>query len=293
MAESTKTLHLSYHRLLARVRSLAPLGPVLLLLLLFYVYPLLRTLFLSFNGWDFSLANYQLFFETTVYVRVLGFTLVMSSVVALACIVIGYPVAYVVATIRPRYRYLLIWLVMVPWLTNELVRNYVWLVILSPNGLVNQVLIRIGVIEQSLRLSGTMWAVLIGMIYVQLPLSILPLYAVMRGIDMDLLRVASSLGAKPSAVVRSILIPMTLPGIVAAGLLTFLTSLGFYITPAILGGQRDLFIANLIDIEVSRLVHWEFGSALALLLVVSALAILGLASRFTSLEGMTGRGGKL
>lgn len=211
----------------------------------------------------------------------------MSILVTFLCIAVGYPVAYLIATSRKEHRSILIFLVMIPWLTNELIRNYIWLIILNPNGIINQVLMQLNIISQPLRLAGTSAAILVAMVYVQMPLSILPVYSVMQGVDMDLLRVAQSLGATQYTVIRNVLIPLTMPGVIASGILLFLTSVGFYVTPALLGADRDIFMANLISIHISRLVQWEYGSAMSIIFVLSAFACVILVVRLARFLGIS------
>lgn len=268
--------------------SLASLLPLFLLLGALYVFPITRAIYLSLGGDDPTLAHYTNFFSTGVYVHVLWNTVLTALLVTLACLVIGYPIAYFLASTSRMSRNIVFAVVLAPWLVSELVRNFSWLIILQSGGVLSQVQRAAGFSGDPVIEAGTFAAMFIGMIYVQLPLAILPIYAVIQRLDLSLLTVATSLGGRPHQVIRTVLIPLSLPGIMAAAVLTFLTSLGFYITPMLLGGPSDLFMANLIDVQISRLVNWEFGSALASVLVLSGLGVMALASKLIGWKWLLG-----
>jgi putative spermidine/putrescine transport system permease protein len=221
------------------------------------------------------------------YIRVFWITLQIAVVVTLCTLLLGYPVAYALSSVSPSRANLLMILVLIPFWTSILVRSYAWMVLLGQEGIINEALIASGVLSQPMQMLNTRLAVYLGMIHILLPFMILPLYAVMRGIDRNLLRAAGNLGAPPSAVFRRIFLPLSLPGIAAGCLLVFILSLGFYITPALLGGQRDIMVSMLIQQQVSQL-NWGFGAALALVLLVLALAIYLLFTRLLGVERVFG-----
>ncbi|HEU0116453.1 MAG TPA: ABC transporter permease, partial [Thermomicrobiales bacterium] len=187
-----------------------------------------------------------------------------------ATLLLGYPVAYALASMSASRANLLMIFILVPFWTSILVRTYAWMVLLGRDGLINEVLMGLRLADQPAELLNTRLAVYIGMVHILLPFMILPLYAVMRGIDRNLMRAAENLGARPWQVFRRVFLPLSLPGVAAGCLLVFILSLGFYITPSLLGGQRDIMISMLIQQQVTQL-RWGFASALGLALLVISL----------------------
>jgi ABC-type spermidine/putrescine transport system permease subunit I len=274
--------------------------PGLLFLIAFYGYPVASMLMRSVSDPTWGWQNFQPLVEArstveilgaslpmNAYIRVFGITLQIAVVVTLSTLLLGYPVAYALSSISPGRANLLMILVLIPFWTSILVRSYAWMVLLGQEGIINEALIAAGVLSEPMKMLNTRLAVYLGMIHILLPFMILPLYAVMRGIDRNLLRAAGNLGAPPSAVFRRIFLPLSLPGIVAGCLLVFILSLGFYITPALLGGQRDVMVSMLIQQQVSQL-HWGFGAALALVLLVLALGIYLMFTRLLGVERVFG-----
>src|SRR4051795_8471644 len=181
-------------------------------------------------------------------------------------------------------------LVLIPFWTSILVRSYAWMVLLGQEGIINEALIASGLRTEPMQLLNTRMAVYTGMIHILLPFMILPLYAVMRGIDRNLLRAAGNLGAAPSAVFTRIFLPLSLPGVAAGCLLVFILALGFYITPALLGGLKDQMISQLIVQQIQQRLDWGFGTAMGVLLVAITLAFLFAASRAVRLQDVFGSG---
>jgi putative spermidine/putrescine transport system permease protein len=206
----------------------------------------------------------------------------------LVSLVLGYPVAFVLARVDPAKSNLLMILVLVPFWTSILVRTYAWMVLLGQQGIINQLLLSLGVIDEPVRLLNTTFAVYVAMVHVLLPFMILPLYGVMRGIDENLLRAAQGLGARPINVFRQVVLPLSLPGVSAGCLLVFILALGFFITPALVGGPQDLMIAVLIQQQVD-LFNWPLASALAVLLLAAALLIFAVFVRTLGVEQAFGR----
>ena len=262
--------------------------PLLLYLGIFYAYPVAAMMFRSVHEPNWTLANFTKIFQTGAYLGVLWLTIRISFVVTVLALLLGYPVAYVLARIGRAKSNLLMILVLVPLWTSILVRTYAWMVLLGRQGLVNQLLIALGVIEEPIRLLNTTFAVYVAMVHVLLPLMILPLYGVLRGIDENLLRAAQGLGATPSGVFRQVVLPLSLPGVSAGCLLVFILALGFFITPALVGGPQDLMISVLIQQQVD-LINWPFASALAVVLLVAALAIFAIFVRLVGVEQAFGR----
>src|SRR6516165_9326999 len=262
--------------------------PLLIYLGVFYAYPVAAMMFRSIHEPRWTADNFAQIFQTGVYLQVLWLTVRISLIVTVVSLVLGYPVAYVLARVDRAKSNLLMILVLVPFWTSILVRTYAWMVLLGQQGIINQLLLSLGVIDQPLRLLNTTFAVYIAMVHVLLPFMILPLYGVMCGLDEDLLRAAQGLGAAPFAVFRQVWLPLSLPGVFAGCLLVFILALGFFITPALVGGPRDLMIAVLIQQQVD-LFNWPFASALAVLLLAAALATFAVFARRFGIEETLGR----
>lgn len=271
-----------------RPSHLGLLLPALLILIVFFVYPVLGVVYRSVYRNGFTLQFYQKMFQSSVYVTVIWLTFRTASLVTLICLVLGYPLAYFLTGVGPATARILMALVIFPFFTSVIVRTYSWMVLLGRSGFVNASLLALGVTSEPLRFLHNQTGVLIGMTYVLLPFMVLTLYSVMRGIDPDLVRAAHSVGATRFMAFRRIFLPLSLPGIVGGGLLVFILSLGFFITPALMGGPSDVMIAMLIQREVELTVNWSFASALAVALLALTLAGFLLGSRVVGVNRLFG-----
>ena len=272
-------------------RHLLLLLPALVVLAVLFAYPLLGIVNRSVYKGGYTLALYRQVFGVPVYLQVLVATFKVSAVVTAFCLALGYPLAYMLTTRRPRTAQLLMIIVVLPFFTSIIVRTYAWMVLLGRNGIVNQYLIALGLTDKPLGLLYNQAGVVIGMSYVLLPYMVLTVYSVMRGIDPALVRAAHSLGASRFQAFRRIFLPLSLPGIAGGTLLVFILSLGFFITPALMGGPGDVMIAMLIEREVEITLNWSFASALAVVLL--AVTLVGFAgyNRIVRLERVfEGRG---
>jgi putative spermidine/putrescine transport system permease protein len=274
LADRQRTLHGGgFGQLIWRPGSLVV--PALAFLAVFYLLPLAALALISVNAPAYSPANYVDFFQSPSNSRVLVRTLGVGVSVTVACVILGYPTAYALCR-AGKYRRLLLLLVIVPYLTSFLVRTYAWIVLLGRKGIINSVLLASGLIDRPLDLIYNSFAVHVGMVHVMLPLAILPMYSVMRGIDPQLLMAAKSLGSGPLRSHLRVFLPLTVPGVLSGALLVFLLCLGFYITPILLGGLRDVMLAAFIDAQVSQLGNWGFAAAAAfILLCVTLLGYFG------------------
>src|SRR6266540_1384791 len=261
------------------LKLLLALSPAIIYLTVIYIFPVLRLLTISVFDPAFTLEHYRHLVEVPVYRAVLSNTFEISITVALVCLILGYPTAYVLVTAPPWLARILIVLVMLPFLASALVRNYAWIFLLGTRGVVNATLMRWGVISSPLPLIFNRSGVIIGMVNILLPYMILILLSVMRGIRSDLLTAARSLMASPFTAFRRVFLPLSLPGIGASTLLVFVLALAFFITPAMLGGARDVMIANIIA-SVTGSLNWGFAGALATVLLVSSLLIIALTQYF-------------
>jgi ABC-type spermidine/putrescine transport system permease subunit I len=262
--------------------------PLIAYLGVFYAYPIVAMMFRSVGEPYWTTQHFAKLFREGIYLHVLWMTAEVAAVVTIAALLLGYPVAYLLARLDRSKSNLLLILVLVPFWTSVLVRTYAWMVLLGRQGVVNQFLLAIGAIDQPLRLLNTTSALYVAMVHVLLPFMILPLYGVMRGLDEDLLRAAQGLGAAPFAVFRQVWLPLSLPGVFAGCLLVFILALGFFITPALVGGPRDLMIAILIQQQVD-LFNWPFASALAVVLLAAALIVFGVFERSLGVAQIFGR----
>ena len=235
-----------------------------------------------------GLSNYQQFFEQQAYVRVLTNTFWVALLATLTCLLIGYPFAYLMTIVPGRVAGLLLIAVLLPFWSSLLVRTFAWQVLLRDTGVINRFLLDVGLISEPLTLIRTTSGVILGMSHILLPFIVLPIYAVMRRIDPEFGRAAANLGASPISAFVRIFVPLSLPGVLAGCLLVFVLALGFYITPALLGGLKDQMISQLIVQQITQRLDWGFGSAMSVLLVAITLAFLFVASRAIRLRDLFG-----
>jgi len=244
--------------------------PAMLLLLALFAAPLLRLLALSVAGG--SLVAYERALTNELYLRVIFETFKIAAIVTLLTLALGYPVAYVMATSGRAWQLVGIAFVLLPFWTSILVRTYAWMVMLGRNGVVNRALIGWGVIDSPLPLLNNQAGVLIGMVHVLLPYMILPVFNAVKNVDPNLVLAAVGLGAPRWRAFLRITLPLTMNGVAAGVTLVFTLSLGFFITPALLGGGRVVMVANLIEEQVRELLNWAFAGALSAILLALTLA---------------------
>jgi ABC-type spermidine/putrescine transport system permease subunit I len=262
--------------------------PSVAFLLVIFLYPISLVLVKSFLDPSLTSAHYLQFFKNPVYFRVFVITFKISLTVTLLCLVLGYPIAYLLSRAPDRVRNYLMILVLIPFWMSLLVRNYAWMVFLGREGVLNRILLGVGIIDAPLKLLHTTFAVVVGMVHMMLPFMILALFSVMNGIDLGLLKAAASLGAGSVQTFVRVYFPLSLPGVAAGSLLVFIFSLGFFITPALLGGRGDMMISMLIEAQVSELLNWGFGSVLAVILLVMTLILFYFYNRFLGLDRIWG-----
>jgi len=264
--------------------------PILTLLLVFMVVPVFRIFILSFFDPDFTLRHYQKFYTVGIYPQVLLRTLTISLMVSACCLIVGYPVAYLMADVSDRTAKLLLIFVVLPMWTSILVRTYAWMVLLGRNGILNKLMIYFDIIAEPLKLLYTTKAVVLAMVQILVPLMILPLYATMKGIDRNLLKASHILGASPLRTFRRIFLPLSAPGIMAGCTLVFILAMAFFITPALVGGRRDIMIAMLIESQITRLLNWGFAAALSLILMAITLIIIAVFNKFIGINRLIDSG---
>lgn len=215
-------------------------------------------------------------------------TLWIGGVVSVAVLLISYPLAYYMAHHGGLRFALVLFCIVVPYFTSIIVRTYAWMVLLGRNGMVNQTLIGLGWVSEPLDLLYTGTAVVIGMVYVLLPYMVLTLYATMKSIDPSLLRAASGLGASPLYVFRRVYFPLSLHGVLSGSLIVFILAIGFFITPALMGGPGDVMIAMLIERAVEITLDWPGAAVMSLVLLAVTLALYAVYVRVTDVSRMMG-----
>lgn len=260
--------------------------PPLLLLLPGFVLPLAVVLARSVDGLALDASAFSNIVSNAVFLKVLGITFKTALLTTLLALLVGFPVAHVIANARPSVANILFACVMVPLWTSVVTRTYAWLAILGRGGAVNSFLIDSGLVERPLTLIHNQTSVEIGMVQVMLPMMILPLVSAMRQMDHTRLMAAEILGANPLRAFIHAYLPMCLPGIVAGCVLVFITSLGFYVTPALLGGDQNTMIAVLIEQQVTKTLNWQLASALATVLLAMVIAALWLVALLARWRGI-------
>ena len=254
------------------------LFPATAWLLVFFVLPVLIVLLYSFlergtyGGvtWIFTLSNYQRLFSG-LFLGVIGRSLWLAFLTTAACLLVGYPLAFFIATRSPRWRNALLLLVIIPFWTNFLVRTYAWIILLRSEGVVNTALQSLQIISEPLNLLFTPFAVASGLIYGYLPFMVLPLYSSIERFNFSLVEAAQDLGANDIRTFWRVFLPLTTRGIVAGSILVFVPAVGAFITPDILGGSKTVMVGNLIQNQFMKARDWPFGSALSMLLTVIIL----------------------
>ena len=237
----------------------------------FFIWPLLWMIARSVLEPTLGLSNYSKIVSDGPYLRVLWLTLKISVVVTVLCLIVGYPASAAIARSRPDRADLLTGILLIPLWTSVVIRSYAWMIFFQRNGIVNETFLTMGLIGSPLRILQTETAVYIAMVHILLPYMMLPLIANMRAIDRTLLQAGEVLGAQPLRLFLKVYLPLSVPGVTAGVSLVFITALGFFITPALLGGSTTTMISQLIEQQASTFLDWPLASALAsLLLAVTA-----------------------
>ena len=257
---------------LGGVSGLLLLLPTLLLLFAIFLYPLAVVLSRSFTDPHAGVANYVALWRSPAFRNILINTFEIAAWTTAICLLVGYPFSYKLARLPKRWAQPLLALCMIPFFTAILARLYAWTIILGDAGVINSYLMHWGVIQQPIGLLFNRVAVIIGMVHVMLPYMVIVLYSQMVGIDRSLIDAATSLGASPFAGFRRVFLPLSMPGTYAGTLLVFIISLGFFVTPAVLGGGRDVTIATFVRQEIGVL-DWGAATAMSMVLLVVTVGL--------------------
>ena len=276
----------------ARDRALLLAGPALVTIVVFMLLPMGIALVYSFMTpspyggvqHPFTTASYVRFFYDrdlddtlvfdTTYLQIFARSLIQSALATLGCLIIGLPLAWYMATRPPRVRQILVLLITIPFWTNLLIRTYCWVLLLRDQGLVNDTLIRLGLIQKPIVFLYTDGAVLLGLVYSSLPFMALPIYAALEKVDPRMVEAAYDLYANRFDVMRRLVWPLARPGVAAGVMLVFVPALGSFLAPDILGGGKKLMIATLIQQQFSTGRDWSFGAALSMILMIFVLGSL-------------------
>ena len=278
--------------------------PALLIILLAASGPLLIVLVYSFltpgpygdvqwlpswDGWISVVLEKDIFDDTyslaDAHVSIFLRSVVLSLVTTVVTLAVGFPTAYFIATRREQTRELWLLLITIPFWTNLLIRTFAILEIIRNEGLINGLLLHFGLISAPIQMLFTNGAILVGMVYVYLPLMVLPLYASMEKLDFRLIEAAYDLYATPFQVLRRIIVPLVKPGVIAGSILVFIPALGAYVTPSILGGGKNLMLGNLIELQFGQGRNWPLGSALSITLMLIVMVALLLYVRNAGSQG--------
>ncbi len=269
------------------VMSLSSPSTILIGLLLFIPVGWLFWLSLLDSTGALTSVNYTRLL-TPVYVKTFQATFKISIIVTLLCIVLGYPLAYMISQLPKRWAAFCMAFVLLPFWTSLLVRTYAWLVLLQRRGIVNSWLVDMGIVDTPLQLVHNLTGTLIGMTHIMLPFLILPLYAAMTSIDKDYMKAAANCGASPSKAFWQVFFPLSVPGLAAGVTLVFVLCLGFYVTPALLGGGKVQMWAMRIESNVALYANWGAASSLGVVLLVVTFGVLYLFSRMFRLDAIYG-----
>jgi spermidine/putrescine transport system permease protein len=282
------------------VRNLATravfLGPGLAFTAVFVAVPVLLVLSYTvfdrgrFGGieYEFTLDNFTRAFEPT-FRKVLVSSLGIAAAATAIALAIGYPVAYAIAKLPERWRSLVLVLVVIPFWTNFLIRTYAWIVLLNTQGVLNDALLGLGVVDERIDLLYTRGAVIAGLVYVYLPLMILPIYASVARLDRELREASSDLGGSRFSTFTQVTLPLSLPGVVTGCIFVFVPSLGNFVVPELLGGGKTVMVGNLVRDQFLKARDWPFGATLALFMIVLLVLLFALQSVVSRRYSVGGR----
>ncbi|MFM0662282.1 ABC transporter permease subunit [Paraburkholderia sediminicola] len=271
------------------MRTFLCVAPVTLYLAIFLIVPVAQLFGASFTSHgELSLSNYIRIASAPVYGQVLAITFKIAGFTTLLAVLGGYPLAYLVTIVSPKARNSLLFWITLPFWTSFLVRSFAWIVLLGRHGLLNQLFMSLGLADAPFKLLYTFGAVLVGMVHALMPLAILTMMSVMSNIDRKLLPAASTLGSSPVRAFLTIYLPLSVPGIAAAAILVFVTSLGFFVTPALMGSRHDIMLTQVVIDQVLQTLNWGFAGALSMVLLVAVLIVFAIYHRVIGLDTLSG-----
>ena len=251
------------------------IAPITILLVVVLILPLLAVLLPTvFEGGAVTLSRYIAFFQDPYYIKIFVRTLRIALVCTLVCMILGIPTAYFISRVSKKWRGILMSVALFPMLTNSVIRAFAWINILGKNGIVNQILSALHLVDQPLSMLYTEFSVLVGTIYLFLPLMIITLVGVMENIDNDMMEAAESLGASRLLSFVKVILPMSIPGIITGAVLVFTGAMTAYTTPQLLGGPKNMLLSTLIYQRAMTPNDWTGASVVALVMIVTTLIVM-------------------
>ena len=259
-------------------------APALAVMIVFYIWPLVNIWAISMTEPALGFGNYVKMTESQAVQTSFVITFRVVALTTVICVLLGYICAYSITNVIRSARPLLIAMVLLPFWVSVLIRSFAWIVLLGRSGLANDAMRDLGLIDAPMRLMHNEFGVILAMVHVMLPFAVLPMMANMRGIDRAYTEAARGLGASEFTAFRMVYLPQTLPGVASGALLVFVLSLGFYITPALLGGGRVLMVSEYITYQIQEFLNWGLGTAISVALLVATALVLIVAARFVNLR---------
>ncbi|MBM7044840.1 ABC transporter permease [Rhizobium lusitanum] len=273
----------------AKSTGFGQVAPALIFIAIFFAFPVVALLLRSVMEPRIGLGNYAELLGSATYLKIFANTFIVSGLVTIISLLIGFPVAWTLAIMPARLASLVFAILLLSMWTNLLARTYAWMVLLQRTGLINKMLVGMGLIDKPLALVNNLTGVTIGMTYIMLPFIILPLYGVIKKIDPAVLQAAALCGASRWQCLTRVLLPLAAPGMMAGALMVFVMSLGYYVTPSLLGGTANMMLAELIAQFVQSLVNWGMGGAAAFVLLVVTLSLYAVQLRLFGVQNTGGR----
>jgi len=260
------------------------LTPALVALVVFFIIPIFRMFHLSLFDPHFTLKYYIAFFQRPVYIRVMWITVKISLIVTAVCLLVGYPFALILSRAGEKLSKVFLVCIVLSMCISLLVRNFSWIIILQRSGIVDSFLMKVGITHRHVKLLHNLFSVVVGMAEILLPYMILPIFSVLKSIDPNLPKAAQTMGARPVQAFWWVTFPLSLPGVYAGFLLVFIMSLGYFITPALLGGAKEMMISNMIAFQVQTVLNWHFAASLSMILLVATLVFYTIFNKVVGLE---------
>tara|TARA_B100001175_G_C19417132_1_gene594200 strand:- start:207 stop:1031 length:825 start_codon:yes stop_codon:yes gene_type:complete len=247
--------------------------PAISLTLIIIIFPVFELFQSSFFDPDFTTKNIEKFFSKKLYIKVLFNTVKISLGTTFLCFILGYPTAYFIAHSNKKFRGIFLFLILLPFWISILIRSYSWMAVLGIEGVINTIFISIGILEKPIRMLYTTGTVYLAMVQIMMPIMILTAYSTMIRIEEDYIKAARILGANPIQAFLKIYFPLSFSGVASGSIIIFILSMGFFITPALVGGKKDMMIGNLINFQINQLLNWGFASFIGLVLLLTTLII--------------------
>ncbi len=255
-------------------RYILAIGPALLLAVVCLIVPLIATILPSFFTPSFSISAYTEFFRDPFFMTIFYRSIRLSVITTLICMVIGLPTSYFISLRGEKTRRILLSLIMFPLLTNAVVRGFAWISILGRNGLINQLLLTLGLTEAPIRLLYTDFAIVIGSVYLFLPVMISTLTSVMEGIGSEVIEAAYTLGSSPTRTFFKVIIPLSFSGLLVASVMVFSGTISAYTTPTLLGGNQNMMLASLLYQQSNTLSNWSTSAVIAFIMILISLGVM-------------------